>query len=242
MVVRNEASKWLDSCLAWNSQWADELHVYDDRSTDETTRIVLRYTDKLGIRPEAETSFIEHEGRFRQAAWDHFEAACDPQEGDWVFCVDADEFLVGSESEGPRKSLEDLVSYAEGTKKCAAAIRKPEVWDASTVPLKVRVDGYWADDKPVRFVQWKPEGKIQDARLGCGSVPLYGFKGPIETIHLVNLLHFGYSVEGETERKYSLYRGQEGNRHNSKHVDSIVKTPTLSDWKGPVPKFWLGVR
>lgn len=241
LVMRNEEHRFLDSCLAWNSQWFDELHVYDDRSTDASVNVAAKYTDKLTIRPENEVAFSEHEGEFRQRAWNDLESRCDMQPGDFVFALDADEFLVGnSKDSNPRASLETLVTFVNAGKHEAASILRPEVWDTSGVVPKIRIDGFWGADRVPRFVRWKPKGKIQDVRLGCGSIPTYGLKGPAANIQVVNLLHFGYTIENEAQRKYDLYKKTEGNTHNPVHINSLIEHPTLSEWGGPVPKFWRG--
>lgn len=242
MVVRNEADRFLQASLEWNRQWFDVLHVYDGRSDDETVKIALKYTNKVGIHPEGGPGFYEHEGVYRQMAWDNFDAMCEPEMGDWVFCLDADEFLVGTlKDPNPMESLLDLADAAEEMNYKSTCIARAEIWDTSgEVPL-VRVDGAWGTDRPARYVRWEPNAKIRQAKLGCGSVPKYGLNG-LTTLHMCSILHFGYSVEGETKRKYDLYKGVVGDQHNPNHIASIVSTPTLGIWNGPVPKWWQGQR
>lgn len=246
LVVRNEADRFLESCLKWNRQWMDTMHVYDDRSDDETLNICLRNVDYIGIRQEEETSFIEDESKLRQAAWNDFEKKCNPEPGDWVFCFDADEFLVGTDSHpNPRNALEELASYGESTNNDAFQIRRGEVWDTSGIPLLVRTDGYWGKNSQVRYVKWKPKGVFRDVKLGCGSVPSYGFKRSTANLHLCSLLHFGYSIPNEAQRKYDQYSSvgygkRGGNRHNSQHIESLLAKPTLTPLMSQVPKFWRG--
>ena len=54
------------------------------------------------------------------------------------------------------------------------------------------------------------------------------------------ILHFGYAVQEDREYRYQRY-GNDRN-HNRKHIESILKTPSLEDWSGEVPEFWRGVR
>lgn len=245
MVIRNEADRFLDSCLEWNKQWFDELHVYDGNSTDRTLEIARTHTSLIGVHPEDGVGFYEDEGKYRTVAWRNLEKVCAPEEGDWVFCLDADEFLIGSdkvEQQNPRSGLELLAEMAEKSNKKSAMMGRAEIWDASGVPLKVRVDGEWARDRVVRFVRWEPKGKMRNAKLGCGSVPDYGLKQPFSTVHACRILHFGYAIEGEAERKYSLYSGASGNAHSGPHIASIVMKPKLVDWDSVTPKWWLGER
>lgn len=242
VVVRNEADRFLQSCLAWNSQWFEEVHVYDGNSTDSTREIAAQFTDKIGVHPDGSVGFYEHEGQYRQYAWDNFEKLCGPEDGDWVLALDADEFLVGTHGhENPFDALAELADATINTKYKSVQIVRGEVWDASgEVPL-VRIDGEWGRDRPVRYVRWEPNGKIQEAKLGCGSIPDYGRIG-LSNLHMCSILHYGYSVEGEAERKHSLYSGVVGDRHNPNHIASIISTPTLGEWKGPIPDVWRGVR
>lgn len=243
MVVRNEAERFLDSCLAWNSQWCDEMHIYDGGSSDDTVKIARKYTSFIDVHPSDSVGFYEHEGQYRQAAWNALSATCDLRDGDWVFGLDADEFLVGSdkfERQNPRSGLEALAGFAEKASKRSASISRGEVWDISGIPLRVRTDGEWARDKVTRFVRWEPKGKMRDVKLGCGSVPLYGLKGPVSNVHTCSLLHFGYAIEGEAERKYGLYSGTSGNAHNPNHVASLLTKPKLAELSGVAPKWWLG--
>jgi len=243
MVMKNEENRFLDACLAWNSQWFDQIHVYDDRSTDNSVKIALKYTKLLGIHPEGAVEFFEHEGQFRQLAWDNMKELCDLEDGDWVFGLDADEFLVGTEREpNPVVGLRMLMERGEIVKKKSASIVRQEIWDTTGSVLHNRVDGFWSADRPARFVRWEPNGQIKDAKLGCGSVPEYGLRETINDIHVCSLLHFGYSVEGEAQRKFDLYSSVVGDLHNPNHIRSIVETPTLGDWNGPTPKWWRGVK
>lgn len=245
MAVKDEAERFLDSCLAWNSQWFDELHIYDGGSTDTTVEIAKKYTSHIDVHPENGVGFYEDEGKYRQAAWDAMSVSCNLQEGDWVFALDADEFLTGTakfEQQNPRSGLELMADFAGKTKKKSASMVRAEVWDASGIPLLVRTDGYWAKDRVIRFVRWQPKGKMRDAKLGCGSVPLYGLKSAVETVHTCSLIHFGYTIDGEAERKYSLYSGASGNAHNPKHIASLLTQPKLAEFQGVAPKWWLGER
>lgn len=243
MVIRNEEDKFLQSMLEWNKQWFDEIHVFDDRSDDNSVNVCLRYTEHVDIRGKDDVSFVEHEGKFRQLAWNSFEQRINPKDGDWVFCIDADEFLVGHHKNiNPRESLELLVEYADKVKKNSVYILRPEIWAVEGKNLMARTDGYWGNDRQVRFVRWKPNGEISDKRLGCGSVPSYGLTGSVQNVHFVNLLHFGYSIEGEAQRKFDLYSKAEDNAHSTKHIQSLLEKPTLAPWGGPVPRYWVGVQ
>lgn len=78
-------SKNEESCIAEcldSLQWADEIIVVDDESTDNTAGIVKRYTDKIFTRK------MDVEGRQRN--WAYAKA-----KNNWVLSLDADEKTTG---------------------------------------------------------------------------------------------------------------------------------------------------
>lgn len=238
MVVRNEADKYLQSCLEWNRQWWDELHVYDDRSTDDTPNICSKF-GYVTERPEDAPSFLEDEGQFRQDAWRHMEETVLPSEDDWVFALDADEFLVGTLNRwDPKDGLRLLINASVELNRESVPIPVPEVWEHVVTPM-VRTDGYWAKNKNERLVRYRRGATFREG-MGSGSVPESKRK-TLNSVYAVSLLHYGYTIDGAAEAKYELYSKNPG-RHNPKHIESIVATPELSEWTGEVPKAWLGQR
>lgn len=237
-VVRNEADKYLESCLKWNSQWWDDVHFYDDQSTDDTVKICSRY-GKVDVRPDKVPSFVENEGKFRQAAWDRMGELLDVQPTDWIVSVDADEFLVGTvRNTNPYWGVHKLAESADNTGNDLVSLLVPEVWRHDFIPM-VRTDGFWGRNFNPRMCRFDRPGKFRDG-MGSGSVPAgrgNGWKG----LQVVSLLHFGYTVPGAIQRKYDLYSGNPG-RHNVKHIESIVAEPELREWTGEVPKCYIGQR
>lgn len=241
MVVRNEADRYLQSMLEWNQQWWDELHVYDDDSEDDTVEICRSYTPYVSERCKSCPPFLVNEGKFRQAAWDDFLVTMCPDPQDWVVCIDADEFLVGTIKKfgDPRKDLEFLCEYADSLGKHAIEVHVPEIWEAVTVPL-VRTDGWWDKGLGTRIAKAK-KGNFKEAVMGCGSTPRTSRNDTVQRIHAVSLLHYGYTIVGAAEEKYERYSANLG-RHRKEHVDSIIGEPVLRPWEGMVPKVWLGRR
>src|SRR5579885_1847121 len=116
MVVRDEADRYLDAMLSWTKLLVDQIHVFDDHSTDDTVERALAHGAQVSIRAEGEPPFMADEAGCREAGWRAMEAAVHPEEGDWVLCLDADEFLFGGGNEGERSALLELadVAQAEG--------------------------------------------------------------------------------------------------------------------------------
>lgn len=236
MVLRNEADRYLASCLEWNSQWWDKLFVYDDQSTDATREICSEYTDIVISRPDDVPSFMEDEGRYRSTAWATMIDACDLSEGDWVFSLDADEFLVGALSGGEHDLKQGLLAAAEI---CESEghnswnIRIPEVWDV-TDNLKLRVDGFWNTMALPRFTRVKSEWEFRNKKMGCGSTPTYSYRNMFKG-EFMKLLHFGYARIQDRQARSDRYLSLVNHGHNPKHINSILSSPTYVDWIGQVP-------
>ena len=76
IITKNESSR-IRECLK-SVEWAREIILVDDESTDDTVAIAREFTDKITVRR------MENEGRHRNAAYG---MATRP----WVFSLDADE-------------------------------------------------------------------------------------------------------------------------------------------------------
>lgn len=241
LVVRNEADRYLESCLKWNSQWWDELFVYDDRSDDDTVPVCARYTDKIVIRPEEAQTFLEDEGAYRSAAWESMGEVCGLTDEDWVFSIDADEFLVPKGNGEIRETLRDLAQATVNSNHNSADIRIPEVWSLDGPRLMLRQDGWWATMSLPRLTRYLPDDKVfRNKKMGCGSTPKYSYQQPLNRISMVTLLHFGYAREEDRRARYDRYMGLPDHGHNPKHIKSIISKPTLEPWPGVAPKFKFG--
>lgn len=232
IVLRNEEKRFLKSFLEWHSNIFDYIYIFDDQSSDATVDICRQYTDLIDIRKNDEPSFSDHEGKFRQTAWNNMSKTCHLMKNDWVVSLDADEFFTAIKGK-EKDTLSQLIDYGSHTKKLAIAIEKVEIWN--TNPFQARVDGFWRRDKSIRLVKWRPKATFVNSKLGCGSIPEYGIQNYIHGIHIAHLLHCGYSIPGTAEKKYELYKNIDDNKHNPEHIKSLLTTPTLIDWNGKCP-------
>ena len=240
VVVRNEAHRYLESCLAWNSQWWDELFVYDDQSTDTTREICSEYTDTVVVRPDGVPSFMEHEGRYRSAAWAALVERCNPTTGDWVFALDADEFLVGIESDVDlRTEVRCAVVGASMDSRRSVEFRIPDVWDFDET--MIRLDGFWGSIERPELIRFQNDWSFRPKSMGCGSGPEYSFQRPWKS-EQIGLLHYGHAHPEDRQERHSRYTSLPDHGHHPKHIASIISTPTLKKWTGQVPEVWRGRR
>lgn len=227
LVTKNEAGRYLKRALTSILDWTDGLVVYDDQSTDDTLEVV---SDIGGIstivRPDDVPSFLENEGKFREAAWRAMEEVLEPQDGDWILTLDADEFLIAN--------LADLRNeLATATERGIQALwcHVHECWAVDGEDLMVRTDGYWGSITALRACVWQPDGDFADRTMGGGSVPSYARH--VATAKSFEILHLGYLRQEDREAKYQRYRQKPG--HNPRHIESILKRPML-DFLGNATK------
>jgi hypothetical protein len=232
-VGRNEADRYLTSMLSWAAPLVDELFFFDDRSDDATPEIARAFDVTVAVRGDKVPGLLEHEGRFRQAAWDLMCEAFEPEPGDWVLSVDCDEFVVAGE-QPEREALLELTALAETRERDALGVRIHEVFAFSSGWPMVRTDGYWGQIIDKRLIRWRPGGRFADAKLGCGSAPTYTV-GRSSLQDQVSILHFGYAHPDDREAKYRRYRAHAG--HSPSHIESILGHPVLHRYaEGVVPE------
>lgn len=249
MVTKNEADRYLDACLDHGACFLDGLALYDDQSTDETVQLAGKHSVKWCTRTGDVPAFLEHEGRFRQAAWDWFEDVLSPEPGDWVLALDADEFLVAEDD--IRARVNKLIEVAERRDAWSIRLRIPEVFDAELVgedPYprrlenpRIRTDGFWGKIAGTRLFRWEGGGRFRDKSMGCGAEPDYVSKRSIsEESSGVFLMHYGYAHPDDRATKHERYTTLIDHGHNNGHIQSIVQEPRLESWTGPVAEVWRG--
>lgn len=208
LVVRNEADRYLSDCLSALTPLVDHIHVFDDRSSDTTPFIADSLGAEVHVRPLDCPSFLDHEGQFRQAAWESMGTLPDDA---WVVCVDADEFLTSD----PRP-------VATGVNK---VLRVREVFDEQDGQPMVRIDGFWDRVTAARLAEWTADSEFPDRAMACGSLPISIASGDFETVDHPQILHYGYAKSTDRQLKYQRYNGR--HEHNERHVRSILGPVTL---------------
>ncbi|MBU1122352.1 MAG: glycosyltransferase family 2 protein [Candidatus Omnitrophota bacterium] len=112
IITKNE-EKRIKDCLESVCDWAEEIIVVDDESTDQTRQIVSSYTDQIFVRK------MEIEGRHRN--WAYAKAKYD-----WVLSLDADERML--------PELKEEINQVLKSESGAVAF---------TIPRKNFIGDYW---------------------------------------------------------------------------------------------------
>lgn len=227
IVTYNETGRYLRSCLEWLGKIVDKTVVYDDQSTDRTKEMCEELGAYVHVREQGVPKFLANESEFRSAGWRTLAAHCD--KGDWILCVDADEFPVAVNGETERGELERLAEMAFDFDGYALNIR--EVFDVQDGEPLVRVDNYWGSITGVRYVRWTPDAAFPNRKFGCGSVPLAIQRTTIGPG--MDILHYGYARDEDRRAKHTRYSRVAG--HNPKHIASILTAPTLKRYEHKHP-------
>lgn len=111
VITKNEEDN-IEDCLK-TVEWADEIIVVDDDSSDSTREIAARFTDKVFSRK------MDNEGRHRN--WAYSRAS-----NRWVLSLDADERITGELA----SEIGDLIAGG------------PE-FKAYTIPRRNHIGSYW---------------------------------------------------------------------------------------------------
>lgn len=243
MPVRNEAERYLDSAVSWLEAFTDGIAVYDNMSHDDSVEIAEKRGAVVKVRPVDRPGFLDHEGAFRQDAWTWMEESLQPEQGDWIFAVDADEFLVGP-SGFPGHDLKTTLEGIDNNvvqMNVAIMLSIPEVFDVQSGQPMIRIDGAWGSINSPRIFRWLPGAAFADKALASGSEPLY-VNAALKTTSTLTLMHFGYAVAEDRDTKYRLWSSMATPGHSSAHVESILKEPLLVPWTGARPEVWRGRR
>lgn len=237
MVTKNEAGRFLAPVIESILPTLDALMVFDDQSTDETVKIAQRLGGTVMVRGDHIPSFMEHEGRFRQAALDAASEVLMLQRGDWVLVIDADEFLT-SKSDNVRYFISEAIAQAlEGQ---ARAVRIPiwSVWggemlDQHLMRPDVRMDGWWGQLREPRLWQWHPEARFSNKPMGCRNEPTYVWQHPIVDSESLDLLHYGYAFQADRDERYRRYTSLKNHGHSDEFINSIRRRKMkVQAWDG----------
>jgi len=197
MRVRNEAGRYLSTCLESLERVADRIVVLDDASTDGTPD-VCRAHARVTYHRREQRLFDRDESALRRSLWDLTLA----EQPDWILALDADErFEPGAEAlirDLCRQDDYDVVSF-----------RIFDLWGSEG---RVRVDGAWNPwnrFSPLlvrRVPGLSPEWPA--ARIHCGRFPAAYVSRTYFSSHL-RVLHYGWANAAEHDAKHSFYAARD---------------------------------
>lgn len=218
LIVRNEADRYLEPCLAHLLDFCDEVAVLDDGSMDGSATLAQSFGARVHVLRSDTSSFYEHEGRARQALldWTFYH---DPTH---VLAIDADEFVT--DGQAVRAACDDSV-------RDVWTLEMEEVWELDGDCICIREDGGWRSH-PVPILYRVPGARgldiwrIDDKPLACGREPLAVRRLAARSRPTgASVLHFGWANEAEREDRWHRYAVADGGRyHRSTHLDSILWT------------------
>lgn len=243
MIGRNEESHYLDQVLTRLKDQVDVITFTDDCSDDNTAKIAESHGAKVMVMPQP--TFNTHEGRLRQASWDHLERTIG-NDHDWmVLAIDCDEELYETEHE---------LSYFANGPYDVVDITFFHMWNEHFF----RIDKAWAPHGSTRLFRYFPGGRFADRALACGSEPTYvpemvrqfgnlrvlrfnyGTQQPTTDGTLafdfqpsgLLMKHLSYIKDEDKKAKYERYASIDGGLyHANAHIESILDpNPELREW------------
>lgn len=233
LQLYNESSNGhLERCLTNCSDWADEIFIYDDGSTDGSHEVYWDYTDRRNVILGERNDFngeIAHKAELLKLALS--------SEPDWIGWIDGDDTLDRYLTE----NLQDMIEECERMECDGMEIRNLNLWKH---PAYARMDSMFNDCLKVNF--WKNTGYLHYANQSPG---LHRHQHPdgitnIAEVHNRHLLHYGFSDREWIIQKYLTYKslGQSGWPLN-RLIDEItnfdlVKVPEEVYPANQVPEDW----
>lgn len=218
VIGPGEHERYLPQVLERISWWADDVFCALDLPTGTKERkIAEQWTSNVKDIPY---TFLDHEGRFRQAAWWMMEEQLAPDTDDLIVCIDADELIVDHASvrrvakEYPGQRIGWLFHH---------------MWNST----HYRVDSLWKPSIAWIAIPYRASGSFVDRPLASGREPTYALQIPRVEQAAGPLLHYGYAMEKDQKMKHERYRRLDGGKYHQKaHLDSIIRKPVLEEWKG----------
>lgn len=216
MIVRNEAGRYLKSCLESLQTFTDEIIILDDASEDDTPEICLSYQSvKLYRQPRSE--FLTDEALLRQKLWLYITE----HHPEWILAIDADELLEES-------FLHEAPYLLKQTQFTAIGFRLFDCWGDET---HFRMDGLWNpwlrgfSTYIVKYQShlapdWPP------LKFHCGRIPL-AYRSLTHYESATRIKHLGWSNPLEVPAKYErvIHQDPGSNYMNREHYDSILFPP-----------------
>lgn len=194
MLVKNEASKYLERVIRRCAEYSDEILILDDGSTDDSVDIARRLG--CGVRRRGQPGMWGNESPARAELW---QWAAEVAGDGWILVTDADMLLVG-----------DVRPLTRSTQCNTWAWPLFDCWDREQT---FRMDGYWKGHEHPRPWLFKPsecpDPVWPDRGIHTGHAPL---NYPIRACALyapeVYWIHLAYVRREDRMKKHRQYLEQ----------------------------------
>lgn len=222
MLVKNEANRYLKQVLTHISNYADEIVILDDNSTDKTYEVCRSFEKVVSLQKVKGTSFGENEAAPRYQLF----LQTMKTNPEWIIALDADEQMENAFEPAIHNILERA-----GDKKWFS-IEFYHFWNSMQY---YRTDKLWKPAQGPRIFKVEDDIRYEwlDRKLHCGSIPRNLTKYP-GTYSGYRVKHFGYADGPErTKKKYEWYIKRDPNSEMSprSHYDSMLdEHPVLKEW------------
>ena len=216
VVGPGEADRFLGTVLGRANDWADVMHVALDLTANNDDEHVSR--SRADYVTRTVNTFTTHEGKFRQEAWHQMEEAVEPELGDYIVCIDADEIIHNAPA--VRKAIREFPGKRLG-------VTFHHMWDGT----HYRVDGQWRPHVAHIIIPYQFYGHHVDRAMACGREPTYAQTIAMHGMPVSDILHLGYLRDEDKQMKYDRYMALDGGKfHSNAHIQSIIMKPSLERW------------
>ncbi|WP_245824132.1 glycosyltransferase [Sporomusa malonica] len=223
MLVKNESGRYLERVLQHIAQYADEVVILDDGSTDNTVAICReKLVNIVHCIVENSISGFSNEVELRKTLWE-LAGGTNP---DWIMILDADEIFEHKAAEGIRELIKDDsvdVVY----------FRLYDMWNESSY----REDSYWIAHRVYRpfLVRYRSGYKYewQEQPLHCGRFPINIFDRTGKQSQL-RLQHFGWARPEDRVAKYFRYKELDPKAKygvQEQYLSILDPKPNLIKWR-----------
>ena len=158
VVGPGEVDRYLFQVIDRAYLWADEIHVaLDADAGDPEIDLVMTAVDAWQQMP---LRWRDHEGKFRQAAWESMVEAVHPTDEDFILVFDADEVIQDYDM------VQKAAKMYPGQR---IGFTFHEMWS----PTHYRVDRRWRPYPAWIMFPFRHGGRFVDKALACGREPSY---------------------------------------------------------------------
>lgn len=223
MLVRNESGRYLERVLRQIIQYADEVVILDDGSTDNTVQICREVLANVAhLIQENNTCGFNNEVELRKTLW-NLAVSTQP---DWIMILDADEIFEA-------KAVQEIRELVKADSVDAVYFRLYDMWSENSY----RDDGYWIAHTVYRpfLVRYYPGVRYewQEQPLHCGRLPITVFDFPAKQSPL-RLQHFGWARPEDRIAKYLRYKALDPNAQygvQEQYLSILDPKPNLIEWQ-----------